>query len=56
MHTLEGCYERGGSWLLDHMCWTTSGEVRRERTSSGQVRGNMYILGPWLSIGVVYLE
>jgi len=23
--TLERCYERGGSYLVDHVCWTTDG-------------------------------
>jgi len=34
----ERCHVRGGTGLVDHMCWTTSGEVRRGRTTSGQVR------------------
>jgi len=37
-------------------CEDTSGEVRRGKTMSGQVRGSMYILGPWSSIGIVCLE
>ncbi|QCD94168.1 hypothetical protein DEO72_LG5g2248 [Vigna unguiculata] len=27
--TLERCCVRGGLWLMDHMCWTTGGQVRR---------------------------
>jgi len=33
-----------------------SGEVRRGKTTSGQVYGSMYILGPCSSIGMVCLE
>jgi len=35
-------YGQGGPYS-----WTTSGEVRRGRITSGQVRGSIYILGPW---------
>jgi len=34
--TLEGCCERGGSQLLDHVCWTTRGEVRRVELQTGR--------------------
>jgi len=37
-------YGRGGLYS-----WTTSGEVRRGKSTSWQVCGSMYILGLWSS-------
>jgi len=34
--TLKTCYERGGSYLMDHVCWTTGGEVHRVGLRAGR--------------------
>jgi len=44
-------YGLGGPWS-----WTTSGEVRRDRTTSGHICGSMYILGPRSNVGMVCME
>ncbi|QCE14884.1 hypothetical protein DEO72_LG11g1890 [Vigna unguiculata] len=32
---VERCHVRGGTGLVDHMCWTTGGQVRRARLRAG---------------------
>jgi len=34
--TLEKCCEWGGSYLMDLVCWTMVGEVRRVRLRAGR--------------------
>ena len=56
--TLKICCERGGRYLVDHMCWTTGEEVRRVGLRAGRFVeagpresrfvGASYILSPWL--------
>jgi len=60
--TLERCCKREGSQLVDHVCWTMGGEVRRvglragrfvDWTTSGQVRGSIGIPKTSLSMYLV---
>jgi len=58
--TFERCCVRGGTWLVDHMCWTTGGQVRRvglrvgRYVEAGPWTGRFvwasWILSPWLSM------
>ncbi|QCD87844.1 hypothetical protein DEO72_LG3g2384 [Vigna unguiculata] len=32
----ERCHVRGGTGLVDHMCWTTGGQVRRAGLQGGR--------------------
>jgi len=34
--TLERCCMLGGTWLVDHMCWTTGSQVRRAGLRAGR--------------------
>ncbi|QCD89647.1 hypothetical protein DEO72_LG4g593 [Vigna unguiculata] len=34
--TLERCYVRGGTYLVDHVCWTTGGQVYRVGLRAGR--------------------
>ncbi|QCE03712.1 hypothetical protein DEO72_LG8g1737 [Vigna unguiculata] len=36
MLMLERCHVRGGTGLVDHMCWTTGGQVRRAGLRAGR--------------------
>ena len=33
---VERCHVRGGTGLVDHMCWTTDGQVRRAGLRAGR--------------------
>ena len=33
---VERCHVRGGTGLVDHMCWTTGGQVRRAGLQAGR--------------------
>jgi len=33
---VERCHVRGGTGLVDHMCWTTGGQVRRVGLRAGR--------------------
>jgi len=33
---VERCHVRGGTRLVDHMCWTTGGQVRRAGLRAGR--------------------
>jgi len=42
---VERCHVRGGTRLVDHMCWTTGGQVRRAGLRVGRFVGQDYERG-----------